>query len=189
MKKWYQFIDWIKSANINIIVAFTALLTSVCALYISIQEVHIMRTQQKALMFPYLTLGKIYNSDGFGIRLKNSGNGLAKINSYKIHNDSMYFKDWEQVVQILAPEAKNINYSIIKTSGGIQDEIITPDEDLNLIFLQWTDETRKLEKTIKSLKIEICYSSLLDDYWTVQGKVPVESSKKCRVDLEMEFGL
>jgi len=65
-----------------------------------------MRTQQKASIYPYLTIGSSYTSKGFGIELKNSGNGLAKINSYQIYNDSIYFKDWFDVLQTLAPDAK-----------------------------------------------------------------------------------
>jgi len=69
-------------------------------------RIHIMRTQQKASIYPYLTIGSSYTSKGFGIELKNSGNGLAKINSYQIYNDSIYFKDWFDVLQTLAPDAK-----------------------------------------------------------------------------------
>jgi len=35
-----------------------------------------------------------YNGEGFGFRLDNSGNGLAKINSYQLYNDSIYFNSW-----------------------------------------------------------------------------------------------
>jgi len=171
------------------VVACTALFTSICALYLSVEQVRIMRIQQKATMYPYLTIGKVYNADGFGIRLKNSGNGLAKINSYQIYNDSIHFKDWVEVVQILAPEAKRINYSVIKTSGGIQNEIITADEQIDLIFLQWTDETKKLEKVVQSLKVKICYSSLLDDHWLINNHTPVELGEPCRMESSKEFNL
>ncbi len=80
----------LKSLNINSVVAFSAVFMSACALYISVQEVRIMRIQQKASMFPYLTVSRIYNSEGFGIRIKNSGNGLARIDSYQVFNDSIF---------------------------------------------------------------------------------------------------
>ena len=74
-------ITLVKKINTNLLVASSAVFISLCALFISVQEMKIMREQQKATMYPYLTLGWVYNSDGFGVELKNSGNGLAKINS------------------------------------------------------------------------------------------------------------
>ncbi|WP_299676538.1 hypothetical protein [uncultured Dokdonia sp.] len=73
-------INRLKKGNTNLIVAGAALFISLCALMIYIQEVHIMRAQQKATMYPYLILGSVYNEKGFGFQIKNSGNRLAKIN-------------------------------------------------------------------------------------------------------------
>ncbi|MEL6918260.1 MAG: hypothetical protein AAFO99_11085 [Bacteroidota bacterium] len=180
--------EFIKKVNSNIIIASTALFISICTLIVLVQEVRIMRVQQKASMYPYLTIGKVYNSKGFGITLKNSGNGLAKINSYQIYNDSVYFKDWFDILQVLAPESKKIDYSIISTEGNIRDEMVTPDEEVNLIFLEWTDETRILERRINSLRIKICYSSLLDDHWQVNQSAPQEMDDACILEIEKEFG-
>lgn len=123
-----------------------------------------MREQQKATMYPYLTMGKTYNSEEFGTTLKNSSNSLARINSCQIYNDSIYFKDWIDILKTIVPEAKSIDFSIISTNGNIRNKMVTPNEEVNLIFLQWTDETRTLEKKMKSLKVKICYSSLLDEH-------------------------
>lgn len=178
----------VKFPSLNTIVASNALLLSACALYISIQEVRIMRTQQKATMFPYLTITKTYNSDGYGIIIKNSGNGLAKINSYQVYTDSIHFKDWFDVLQTLSPESK-INYSMINTVGSIQNEMITPEEKLNLIFLRWTDETRLFEEFLDMLKIRICYSSLLEEHWVVTDNNTSTLINRCAVEMEKEFGL
>lgn len=174
--------------NLNTIVASNALLLSACALYISIQEVRIMRVQQKATMFPYLTITKTYNSEGYGIIIKNSGNGLAKINSYQVYNDSIHFRDWFDVLQTLSPESK-IDYSMINTVGSIQNEMITPEEKLNLIFLRWNDETRLFEKHLSALKIRMCYSSLLDESWVVSDNITSTLVDACAVEMEKEFGL
>ena len=69
-----------KKINTNLFVAGTALIVSVCALFLSVQEIRIMRIQQKANMYPYITVGWTFSGQGFGVELKNSGNGLAKIN-------------------------------------------------------------------------------------------------------------
>ena len=153
----------LKKISIGSIVAGSALFISACALFLSIQEIRIMRVQQEATMYPYLTIGGTYTKDGFGVELKNSGNGLAKINSYKIFLNNAYFKDWQDVVNTAMPEAKNINYSLINTSGNIRNQMISPGESKTLIFIKWTDETRILEKRLQNMKVKICYESMLKD--------------------------
>lgn len=178
-----------KKINTNTLVAGSAIFISTCALFLSIQEVRIMRTQQKASMYPYVTLGWSYTGEGFGIELKNSGNGLAKVNSYKVFNDSIYFREWLDVIKHYYPEAKGIDYSLFNSDGNIRDQMISPGEKKRLIFLKWTDETRELEKRIgQTLKISICYSSLLDESWILEDRAPKQIDSPCEIQVAQEFG-
>jgi hypothetical protein len=184
-----KLITFFKKLNTNSLVAGSAIFVSTCALFLSIQEVRIMRTQQKATMYPYVTLGWTYNGDGFGIELKNSGNGLAKVNSYKVFNDSIYFREWFDVIKHYYPEVKNIDYSLVSTDGNVRDQMIAPGETKRLIFLKWTEETRELEKRITGkLEVSVCYSSLLDEHWLIDYRVPKELDSACEVNVAQEFG-
>jgi len=183
MKKFF------KRINLNAIVAGSAFFVSVCALFISVQEVRIMGVQQKASMYPHLTIGWTYNSQGFGIELKNSGNGLAKINSYKVFNDSIYFREWLDVLTTYMSEATTIGYETIRTSGNIRNFMISPGETKELIFVQWNDESRILQRRLEELKILICYESLLGDSWEIRDGIPQEISKNCDILVEQEFGI
>lgn len=185
MKKRFNFFNRI---NTNSLVAGSALFISACALFLSIQEVRIMRTQQKATMYPYLTLGWTYNGDGFGIELKNSGNGLAKVNSYKVFNDSIYFKEWLDVLTTYMPEAKTIDYGMITTSGNIREQMISPGETKRLIFVRWNEESRILQPRLDGIKITLCYESLLGENWIVEKGIPREVEKPCKILVEQEFG-
>lgn len=178
----------VRVGNINLLVAGCALFISACALFLSIQEVRIMRTQQKATMYPYVTCSWTYTGKGFGIELKNSGNGLAKITSYKVSNDSIYFRDWIDVLAHYMPEAKTIGYGSISTVGNIRDQMISPGETKQLIFIEWNEESRILETRTRDIKISIGYSSLLDEHWTIQNKVPVQIDKPLPFLVEQEFG-
>lgn len=163
------------------------MLISACALLISVQEVHILRTQQKALMYPYVTGGIFYSGEGFGFRIKNSGNGLARVTSYQLFNDKRHFKDWLEAINYYMPEADSINYGIIQTAGNIRNEMLIPKEEISLFFLKWTPETRILQKRIGDLKISICYSSLLDEHWIMENGTPVAVDSPCKIDLTKEF--
>lgn len=168
-------------------VSICALFVSVCAVFISVQEIRIMRTQQSASMYPCVTVGKTYTGRGYGIEVENSGNGLARIDSYKIRLDGYYFENWSAILKSLAPEAKGIDYSLISTAGNIRNKMISPGETKNLIFLQWTPETRVLEKTFKNLKVEICYSSLLGENWIIKDEIPIRNEGRCTIVESEEF--
>lgn len=178
----------IKKLNTNLLVAGCALFVSACALYISTQEVRIMRIQQKATMYPYLSISKTYNSEGFGFVVKNSGNGLARINSYQVFNDSIFFRSWFDVVKTSLPDSK-IDYSMVKTAGNIRNEMLTPNEKVFLIFFKWTPETRAFESYFNDLKVTICYSSLLEENWLVSINKSSFLIDDCKLSIEKEFGL
>jgi len=185
MKSLFTFL---KKLNTNSLVAGSAVFISACALFISVQEVRIMRDQQKASMYPYLTVDWRYNQNGFGIVLKNSGNGLAKITSYKVFNDTIYFREWLDALKTYMPNAKNVSYGLISTEGNIRDQMIPPGESKSLIFVEWTDETRELEKRVRDLKVTISYSSLLNEHWIVKEGLPRQIDKPQPFVIEQEFG-
>lgn len=168
-------------------VSISALFVSMCALLISVQEIQIMRTQQSANMYPYVTIGKTYTGQGYGIEVENSGNGLARIDSYKIRLGNYYFKDWADVLKRLAPETKSIDYSLISTAGNIRNKMISPGETKTLIFLTWTPETRALEREFRNLEVEICYSSLLEEYWSIKNDIPIKKKDECKIIKAEEF--
>ncbi len=173
--------------NSTLLIAIAAVFISLCALFVSIQEVRIMRNQQRISVYPYLTLGTFFNGDGFGIFVKNSGTGLAKINSYQVYNDEKYFKNWQEVMDFYAPEGHGINYNIM-SSNSIKDEMIIPKERVDIISLPWSEETKKLTDQFGNLKVKICYSSLLEDHWIIelQGKSkPI--GNPCEVNEQKEF--
>lgn len=184
-----KLITSIKKLNTTLIVASSAVFISLCALFISVQEMKIMRVQQKASMYPYLTLGWVYNSEGFGVELKNSGNGLAKINSYQVFNDSLYFKDWMQVVKTYMPTSTTISYSNVTTSGNIRNLMIRPNETKKLIFVEWNEESRVLNSLLENLDIHISYESLLDEHWLIKDGIPEQINSKIKINIEKEFGL
>ncbi len=169
------------------LIALSAVVISVCALVVSIYEVRIMRSEQRLSAFPYLSISKFYSGKGFGLRVKNSGTGLALIKSYKIRAGDNYFQSWQEVIDHYAPEGHSINYGIMSTNG-LQDEVLTPNEEVILFEVQWTEESRALSQEVDDLEIRVCYASLLEDYWVVKSdKGRIQLSGPCKPNLKEEF--
>ncbi len=61
-----------------------ALLISVLALVVSIYEANLLKVQQTALVWPYLTVSPNYNAQRFSFIAENNGTGPAVIKSVEV---------------------------------------------------------------------------------------------------------
>ncbi|WP_281540649.1 hypothetical protein [Maribacter aestuarii] len=177
----------IRKPAINMMVALSALFVSICALIVSVQEIRIMRTQQRASMYSFLTIKRIYNSEGFGYVLKNSGNGLAQINTYQVSYDGNHFQNWQDLVNSFMPEGEQVNYNSMR-SNSISEQMITDGESVDLFFIAWNNLTQNLLPELESIDIEICYSSLLGESWVINNSQMRSSIKsECFINTEKQF--
>ncbi len=161
--------------NADRIVAFTAILISVCALVVSFYEVRIMRTQQEASVWPYVLLGQNYNSEGFSITAMNKGIGPAKIESLILRVDGEPLDTLNQLfVETIGPEHKfnYNNYSV----HGINQTVLEPGYDKHLIRLPWMPDTYKFVDQLERMEIEVIYSSILGECWKMTFE---ESPEPC----------
>ena len=166
--------------------AIAALIVSVCALFVSIQEARLMRIQQEAAIYPHLVAGPSYDGDGFGLRLKNSGTGLAQIESMKVWTEEIYFSNWIEVMDHFLPEGHNVGYNMMNATD-INQMIVSPGEVVNLMRLPWTDTTRILLKHIQEIQYEICYCSLLGKCWKVHSELRKPVPATCFFEEGKEF--
>lgn len=177
--------------NMNASVALSAFVVSCCALYMSFEEVRILRIQQRATMYPYVTVHRQYSSKGFGIVVKNSGNGLAHINSQVVMLGTSYIQDWMEIGSILGIDTEEIGYHNMQINGSLKNQMIAPGEEKRLIFLSWNETSRKIEPHIEKIEVKISYSSLLDEHWiTLDGQpTKVESIQPIRMDQEFNMDI
>ncbi|MEL7423957.1 MAG: hypothetical protein AAFN81_13235 [Bacteroidota bacterium] len=183
MKEFWQ---RLRNIDSNFIIAASAVVISLCALLVSLQEVRIMRQQQKATMFPFVTASRTYNNDGFRLEVRNSGTGLAKINSVLITDGEKYYTNWLEVIEAYLPDSLVFGYDKLKMNT-INGLIITPNESVNLFSVFWSPATRMLEERTRNLQLIICYSSLLDDHWKLEDGVQEPISEPCERIEEREF--
>lgn len=176
----------LRKIDANRSTALAAVFISLCALYVSVQEMRLMREQQRVSVYPHLSFSRSYSGDGFSIYLKNSGTGLARINSVQLTNGEQYFENWLEVSAHYMPEGKAFGYDRIFTST-INGEVLTPGESARLLFLKWDADIRKFEQDIRELKMRICYSSLLDEHWILENDDRQESKQACTPIPEREF--
>lgn len=165
-----------QSFNSNTVIALSALLVSLCALVVSIVEVNIMRSQEKAVLWPHLSIGMSYNSEGFRFGAINHGTGPALIKSVVIKKDNTYFNSWDSIIANIMPGNHDISYNIYRTSEF--NKTVIPAGERRVFFgVSWNAETRQLSKGLQQLSFEVIYCSILDDCWIIKdGNSPEEIS-------------
>lgn len=183
MKKFWQ---RVRSINSNSIIAVSAVIISLCALLVSLQEVRIMREQQKATMFPFITVSRHYSDKGFKVIARNSGTGLARINSVEITNGTDYYTSWLDIINSYLPDSLAFGYDLLRTNT-INELMITPNEKVELFSVLWSPATRLLEERTRNLDIVVCYSSLLNDHWRLQEGIQQEIAEPCERIEERQF--
>ncbi|GAB5527432.1 MAG: hypothetical protein Roseis2KO_53040 [Roseivirga sp.] len=152
--------------NADRIVAFTAILISVCALVVSFYEVRIMRTQQEASVWPYVLLGQNYNSEGFAMIAMNKGIGPAKIESLVLKVDGEPLDSLNQLFVETVGAAHKFSYKNFSING-INQTVLEPGYDKHLIRLQWMPDTYKFVDQLERVEIEVIYSSILGECWSM----------------------
>lgn len=174
--------------NSNTLIALAALVVSVCALFISVQEARIMRTQQRVSIYPHLEAGAFYNSEGFGLRVVNGGVGLAKIESIQVYEGDQYFNDFLEVVDHLMVDSHSISYNILEVTE-LNQGVLQAGERVQMFRLPWTEETKLLSNRIGRINYRVHYCSLLEDCWEINNfsNRPIPLEKLPKIDESKEF--
>ena len=157
------------------IVALTAILISLCALVVSFYEVRIMRTQQKASVWPFVVMGQQYSGKGFAVEAANKGLGPSKIESVRVWVRGKQVNELDQIFEELLGPDHGITYNDFGVNG-INKSVLEPGYNKPLFRLNWTDATREIQKKLYLINIEVVYSSILGDCWKLSLK---ESNQPC----------
>ncbi|MBC2845841.1 hypothetical protein [Winogradskyella flava] len=161
-----------------------AIVISVIAMFTSIYEANIMKSQQKAMVWPYINTSQNYNGQGFNISVYNNGTGPAIIKSVEITYKGIPLKDLNSLLDSLKPD-RTFGYDVIR-SNNINKYVFKSGEEKILFGFEWTDETRQALENAKYLDIKIAYESVLGDYWVYDSKTDSNEQKKFNAKIEYD---
>ncbi|WP_299526869.1 hypothetical protein [Winogradskyella sp.] len=161
-----------------------ALVISVIAMVTSIYEANIMKSQQKAMVWPYLKTTQSYSNEGFNIKVFNNGIGPALVKSVEVSFKNHPLKDIDELLDSLKPD-RTFGYDILKTND-VNNYVFKPGEEQVLMGLSWTDETRDLLENLQYVNIKIAYESVLGDYWVYDARNETNKQEKFKARLEYD---
>jgi len=152
------------------LLSLSAILISVCTLFVFLYQTNLIRQQQYKSVYPYLSIGN-YGSQTKNFRyvLENKGIGPAVVKSIKVkHKDRPEFEDIATFVIKELSVVDSITYFYSNISPG---RLISPDEKIEIIGNNdGKFSTSEIIYDIindDDLDIEIIYESIYEESWKI----------------------
>ncbi|MCI4671259.1 MAG: hypothetical protein MRZ79_24175 [Bacteroidia bacterium] len=160
-----------------------AILISISALMVSIYEANLLRTEQRALVWPYLSVRHSYNSQGFSFIATNNGTGPAIVKSVEVSLNDTLMEDYDQLLDLVRPQRK-IGYDFIRM-GALNNTVMKAGEEREIFHMPWTEETRLMAARLAKAQFKVNYCSVLEDCWIHEKKS--NSHEKGKFSAKKEF--
>jgi hypothetical protein len=163
----------------------SALVISVLALVVSIFETNILKDQQKATVWPYVTIGQNYSGQGFELRANNKGVGPAIIKSVQVEYKGKPMDTYLQILEEAFPN-NGLDYGNTRQSN-INNMVMQSKEKVVMLAFPWNDTTYQITPELeKNLVIKLQYCSVLGECWYYE--YPSDKRYSGEFEAEFEFG-
>ena len=161
-----------------------AIIISLVAMFISLYEATIMKSQQSAMVWPYLDLSQKYDNDGFTIEVSNKGTGPAIINSVQVDYNGHPVENIDVLMDSLNPN-RTFGYDILRNSS-IGNQVFMSGEERIVFGLPYNDETRIVQSNLDKIRVRIGYKSVLEEYWFLDTKDGSHTKEKFKAVQEFK---
>lgn len=160
-----------------------AIIISISALGVSVLEVSALRGQQKASVWPYVEVSRIYSNEGFEVTLTNKGVGPALLKDVKLSHQGQPITFTEQLDELILQSVGREQAFSFETymSKQVSNDVLTPAESIILFGVPWTEATRRfVDIAGENIEVDGCYCSIYDECW----KMTIEATPRSIVQCE-----
>lgn len=169
-------------------VGLAAIVLSVCGLFVSIYETSLMRTQQRASVWPHVTVVFSSSPGSIALRIENNGVGPARIRAANVSYRGETTADWGALVRTVGTAA-GANYGDVDIEFSLVNGSVLATSQWETIFSPIGVEgaagrlADDLAEAIREglLDIEVCYCSVYDECWIARLQDVVARSQEARV--------
>ena len=175
-----SFSQWLSEPQTMI--GLSAVLLSLCGLFVSIYETRLIRQEQRASVWPRVSVAPSMSteSDTVEIGVQNSGIGPARIRAARIEHDGERQANWQDLLESVDQSGASRNF------GLLNNQVLSPGME-EVIFAVASDSSERNPGSLPPLAQEIwdgnvdlvlCYCSVYNACWitTMQGRLRVMPS-------------
>lgn len=170
-----------RAFRLDFIIAIGALLISALTAATLIYQTHVIGDQFSATIWPYLSVGTTYDTNGETIEISNDGVGPALVRSASLQVDGRPLRSWDDYIVVLArdPALRGIFLRMrhaAKGSGAMlsmsslgPSTTLRPGESDTLLHLVLLGRVPTQALMKHSVAIEACYCSLNGTCWLLHS--------------------
>ena len=183
--KQKSFRKWILRPQM--LVGLSALLLSVCGLFIAIYEATLIRQTQRASVWPYMEVSASIRDSAVRIWVRNTGIGPARIRAAKVTYKGEVQANWSAAIARLTGEkSPDVNFYKSLISG----RVFPANSDPESIFVVSADSGTVEQEFVLlvgqailagDLDVTVCFCSVYDECWSSSLKDVVSRTR----DLEI----
>jgi hypothetical protein len=165
--------------NADKIVSFSAILISLATMGVYIYQTHLIQKEQYASVMPYLMIGSSHHNEGhFMVQLSNDGLGPAMIEEVKVHFQNKVYPNCDLSTFFFSKNPiKKDSLMNVFSYGNVGSGMFIPAN--KLITLIEINENKEMATKLSNyfwstqspVELEIIYSSIYGEKWTVRGMV------------------
>lgn len=157
----------------EMIVAVSAIVLSLCGLFIALYEASIARRAERASVWPHVEVAASVQGTQVQIWVRNTGVGPARVRAANLSLDGAVLDNWSELLDSLQIDFRNITreYSLI---GGRVLGVSTDIETIFAVDLRADandpDATLRVAEAFfsEAADVELCYCSVYDECWTAR---------------------
>lgn len=164
-----SFREWI--GRPQVLVGLSALVLSLCGLFISIYETRIVREEQRASVWPHVEVGTSVNAERVRFHVRNTGVGPARIRAAAVLHRGDTLSGWEEMLRRVADGPLGLTGRSFSLINGA---VLPPNAPREEIFELTTDDVSSPEGLVDELRqavldgdvdVTTCYCSVYDECW------------------------
>lgn len=168
------------------LIGLSALLLSLCGLFIAIYEASLIRQAQRASVWPYVEVGVSIRLDGTDLWVQNTGVGPARIQAAAVIYEGQTQTNWRDLIRSAGEDPDSVGAYQSLISG----RVLAADSPRERIFAVAEDNGAAAQELIAWLRREIiagtvdftvCYCSVYEECWISNMQDVVQRSRGVEV--------
>ncbi len=154
-----------KTSTLQVIIGVSAVLVSLCALFVSISQVKLMQEQMHLAVMPRIDISFSDNpSENLIIAINNCGIGPAEIVAAKVEYNSVTVAGWEELFRVMTKDSTKLEYF---TASKLKNRMLAPMQIFPILTIPDGNLYKLLKANKEKVRITIYYKSLYNDYFVV----------------------
>lgn len=163
MTRPFSFSAWLRQPQT--VVALSALVLSMCGVFVAIYEASLIRRSQRAAVWPHVEIKTSLNPGSVVIRAQNVGVGPARVHALTLSHSGKHSPRWTSLAEIVGLRGSGLSF-YQSTLGG---RVLPADPDEETIFRVEGEAsvTNRLARALLdgTVDLEVCYCSVYDECW------------------------